>query len=94
VLRSHTCGQLRPDNLGETVSLCGWVDRVRDHKGVIFIDLRDRWGRTQVVAGPDSPAGVLAAARAVVRARSFARDSRGARGSYSFSFPRISSRSL
>ena len=65
MLRSHTCGQLRPDNLGETVSLCGWVDRVRDHKGVIFIDLRDRWGRTQVVAGPDSPAGVLAAARAV-----------------------------
>ena len=65
MLRSHTCGQLRPDNLGESVSLCGWVDRVRDHKGVIFIDLRDRWGRTQVVAGPDSPAGVLAAARAV-----------------------------
>jgi aspartyl-tRNA synthetase len=65
VLRTHTCGQLRPDNLGEAVSLCGWVDRVRDHKGVIFIDLRDRWGRTQVVAGPDSPAGVLAAARAV-----------------------------
>ena len=65
MLRSHTCGQLRPEHLGETVSLCGWVDRVRDHKGVIFIDLRDRWGRTQVVAGPDSPAGVLAAARAV-----------------------------
>ena len=65
MLRSHTCGQLRPESLGESVSLCGWVDRVRDHKGVIFIDLRDRWGRTQVVAGPDSPAGVLAAARAV-----------------------------
>jgi aspartyl-tRNA synthetase len=65
VLRSHTCGQLRPENLGQSVSLCGWVDRVRDHEGVIFIDLRDRWGRTQVVAGPDSPAGVLAAARAV-----------------------------
>jgi len=65
VLRSHTCGQLRPDHLGQAVSLCGWVDRVRDHKGVIFIDLRDRWGRTQVVAGPDSPAGVLAAARSV-----------------------------
>jgi aspartyl-tRNA synthetase len=41
------------------------VDRVRDHKGVIFIDLRDRWGKTQVVIGPESPAGTLAAAKAV-----------------------------
>ena len=65
MLRSHTCGALRPSHVGEAVALCGWVDRVRDHKGVIFIDLRDRWGRTQVVAGPDSPPGVLAAARAV-----------------------------
>ena len=65
MLRSHTCGDLRPENVGEDVTLCGWVDRVRDHKGVIFIDLRDRWGRTQVVAGPDSPEGVLAAARRV-----------------------------
>jgi aspartyl-tRNA synthetase len=64
VLRTHTCGDLRADHVGEAVALCGWVDRVRDHKGVIFIDLRDRWGRTQVVAGPDSPAGVLEAARA------------------------------
>ena len=45
--------------------LCGWVDRVRDHKGVIFIDLRDRWGRTQVVIGPESPAGTLEAAKVV-----------------------------
>ena len=47
------------------MALCGWVDRVRDHKGVIFIDLRDRWGKTQVVIGPESPAALLAAARAV-----------------------------
>ncbi|MFM8633805.1 MAG: aspartate--tRNA ligase [Planctomycetia bacterium] len=65
MLRTHTCGELRPDQLGHEVVLCGWVDRVRDHKGVIFIDLRDRWGRTQVVAGADSSAAVSAVARAV-----------------------------
>ena len=65
MLRSHTCGELRPTNLGEKVTLCGWVDRVRDHKGVIFIDLRDRWGRTQVVIGPSSSPEALAAARLV-----------------------------
>lgn len=64
MLRTHTCGELRPDQLDQTVTLCGWVDRVRDHKGVIFIDLRDRWGRTQVVIGPDAPAEVMARARA------------------------------
>ena len=65
MLRSHTCGELRPSHLGEKVTLCGWADRVRDHKGVIFIDLRDRWGRTQVVIGPGSSAEALAAARLV-----------------------------
>ncbi len=65
MLRSHTCGELRSTNLGDSVVLCGWIDRVRDHKGVIFLDLRDRWGRTQVVIGPESPAATLAAARAV-----------------------------
>ena len=65
MLRSHTCGELRPSHLGEKVTLCGWADRVRDHKGVIFIDLRDRWGRTQVVIGPGSAAEALAAARLV-----------------------------
>jgi len=65
VLRTHSCGELRPSHLGREVCLCGWVDRVRDHKGVIFIDLRDRWGRTQVVVGPESPAATLAAAKSV-----------------------------
>jgi aspartyl-tRNA synthetase len=65
VLRTHTCGELRSDHLGATVALCGWVDRVRDHKGVLFIDLRDRWGRTQVVVGPDAAAETRATARAV-----------------------------
>jgi aspartyl-tRNA synthetase len=64
VLRTHTCGELRPGQIGSEVSLCGWVDRLRDHKGVIFIDLRDRWGRTQVVVGPDADAATQAAARA------------------------------
>jgi aspartyl-tRNA synthetase len=54
--RSHTCGQLRPDDAGKDIRLSGWVHRVRDHGGVLFIDLRDHYGITQVVADPDSPA--------------------------------------
>ena len=65
MLRTHTCGELRSGHLGAAVWLCGWVDRVRDHKGVLFLDLRDRWGRTQVVVGPDAAAETRAAARAV-----------------------------
>ena len=65
MLRTHSCGELRPDHLGGEVALCGWVDRVRDHKGVIFFDLRDRWGRTQVVISPDTPPEAVALARQV-----------------------------
>ena len=53
--RSHTCGALRKTDAGSTVRLSGWVHRVRDHGGVLFIDLRDHYGVTQVVADPDSP---------------------------------------
>ncbi len=54
--RSHTCAALKKSDVGSTVRLSGWVHRVRDHGGVLFIDLRDHYGMTQVVADPDSPA--------------------------------------
>ena len=51
--RSHTCADLRAENAGETVRLSGWVHRVRDHGGVLFVDLRDHYGMTQVLVGSD-----------------------------------------
>ncbi len=53
MLRTHTCGQLTAKDDGSEVTLCGWVHRRRDHGGLIFIDLRDRYGFTQVVFSPD-----------------------------------------
>lgn len=55
IYRSHTCGALRKSDAGATIRLSGWVHRVRDHGGVLFIDLRDHYGITQIVADPDSP---------------------------------------
>ena len=54
--RTHTCAALTKDNVGETVRLSGWVHRVRDHGGILFIDLRDTYGVTQVLCDPDSAA--------------------------------------
>ncbi|MEP2203822.1 MAG: OB-fold nucleic acid binding domain-containing protein, partial [Tateyamaria sp.] len=54
--RSHTCADLSLENKGDTVRLSGWVHRVRDHGGVLFLDLRDHYGITQVICDPDSPA--------------------------------------
>jgi len=54
--RSHTCGALRASDIGQGVRLSGWCHRIRDHGGVLFIDLRDHYGLTQCVVDPDSPA--------------------------------------
>ena len=53
--RSHTCGALRAADTGHTVRLSGWIHRKRDHGGLVFIDLRDHYGLTQLVLAPDTP---------------------------------------
>ena len=62
-MRSHYCGQLDRSQIGEDITVAGWVHRRRDHGGVIFVDLRDREGLLQVVFDPDTPEIFAAAER-------------------------------
>jgi aspartyl-tRNA synthetase len=68
MLRTHTCGQLRIADVNQTVTLCGWVQVVRDKGGIIYIDLRDRYGITQLILNENSSdTNVIALARTLSR---------------------------
>jgi len=59
-MRTDYCGELSKDNIDQTVEICGWVNRRRDHGGVIFLDMRDKRGIVQIVINPDNADFALA----------------------------------
>jgi len=65
LMRSNGCGELRTQHINSNVQLCGWVDRCRDHGGVIFIDLRDRSGTIQITVDPDQGQGLFSIAESL-----------------------------
>jgi aspartyl-tRNA synthetase len=67
MLRTHTCGELNINNLGQTVTLCGWVQKSRDLGGTTFIDVRDRYGLTQLVFNIDTDASLRETSRTLGR---------------------------
>lgn len=67
MLRTKTCGELRAGDVDQSVTLCGWVESYRDHGDLVFVDLRDRYGKTQVVFKPDTDTGSHSEARSLRR---------------------------
>ena len=67
MLRTHTCGELNISHLGQTVTLCGWVQKSRDLGGTTFIDVRDRYGLTQLIFNTDSDASLREKSRGLGR---------------------------
>src|SRR5437868_6757348 len=65
LLRTHTCDELRRDNVNQSVTVCGWVDSRRDHGNLVFIDLRDRYGKIEVVFDPSQGDELHALARTI-----------------------------